>query len=88
MKSGVSQYYFAAQVVNGNERTASMEVSIDGGKTWLATERQDYNFFLISSGSGATSATIRVTSFAGKVVTVTNVPQTDNTLVTATSNYA
>jgi len=42
MKSGVSEYYFAAQVVNGHRRTASMSVSTDQGSTWQSTERQTY----------------------------------------------
>jgi len=61
MKSGVSQYWFSAQVVNASRRTAKMEVSTDQGKTWKAAQRTTYNFFEISSGVGASSAWIRVT---------------------------
>lgn len=61
MKSGSSQYWFAAQVVNGNRRTARMEVSTDQGRTWRAAQRTTYNFFEIGSGVGASSAWIRVT---------------------------
>ncbi|KAJ9622436.1 hypothetical protein H2203_006658 [Taxawa tesnikishii (nom. ined.)] len=56
MKSGVSQYWFSAQIVNGNLRTNKLEVSIDQGKTWKSTTRQTYNFFEISSGTGASTA--------------------------------
>ncbi|KAF2156157.1 carbohydrate-binding module family 63 protein [Myriangium duriaei CBS 260.36] len=88
MKSGVSQYWFSAQVVNGRRRTDKLEVSVDGGKTWLQTTRQTYNFFEISSGIGATTATIRVTSKTGTTVTVSNVPMQGDAVVTASSNYA
>jgi expansin len=87
LKSGVSEYWFSAQVVNGNDRTASMEVSTDGGSTWTSTDREDYNFFQISSGVGASSATVRVTSFGGVVVTVDNVSMTSDAVVKASSNY-
>ncbi|KAH9836430.1 carbohydrate-binding module family 63 protein [Teratosphaeria destructans] len=109
MKSGVSEYWFSAQVVNGNERTATMEVSTDGGSTWErwvpwvsvdargtfkeiltsppSTKRQDYNFFQISSGVGASTASIKVTSFGGSVVTVDDVSMTGDATATASANY-
>lgn len=61
MKTGVSQYWFSAQVVNANRRTSKMEVSTDQGRTWKAAQRQTYNFFEITSGVGASSAWVRVT---------------------------
>ena len=88
MKSGVSQYWFSAQVVNAHRRTSKMEVSIDQGKTWLSTTRQTYNFFEISSGAGATTAWIRVTSETGTQVVVENVSMTGDAKATATANYA
>ncbi|PSK45212.1 Papain inhibitor [Elsinoe australis] len=88
MKSGVSQYWFSAQVVNAKRRTTKMEVSIDGGKTYKSTNRQTYNFFEISSGAGAAKATIRITSETGSTVVVQNVPMTGDAVVTAGGNYA
>lgn len=88
MKSGVSQYWFSAQVVNAKRRTTKMEVSIDGGKTYKSTNRQTYNFFEISSGAGAAKATIRITSETGSTVVVPNVPMTGDVVVTAGGNYA
>jgi expansin len=61
MKSGVSQYWFSAQVVNGGRRTAKMEVSTNQGRSWQTAKRTEYNFFEITSGVGASSAWIRVT---------------------------
>jgi expansin (peptidoglycan-binding protein) len=88
MKSGVSQYWFSAQVVNAKLRTTKLEVSIDSGKTWKAATRTTYNFFEISSGSGSSVAWIRVTSEKGDTVVVKNVSQTGDVRVTATANYA
>lgn len=88
MKSGVSANWFSAQVVNAKRRTSKLEVSTDSGKTWKSTTRQTYNFFEISSGCGASTAWIRVTSETGSTVTVKNVSQTGDARATATANYS
>ncbi|KAF4556812.1 Hypothetical protein D9617_1g086940 [Elsinoe fawcettii] len=89
LKSGVSQYWFSAQVVNGKRRTTKLEVSTDAGKTYKAvSNRQTYNFFELSSGVGKTSAWIRVTSETGSQVVVKDVPMTSDKIVTAGGNYA
>jgi len=88
LKTGVSQYWFSAQVVNGHRRTAKMEVSTDGGKSWKGTSRTTYNFFEITSGVGASSAWIRVTSHTGTTVVVKNVPMQPDAIVKAGGNYA
>jgi expansin (peptidoglycan-binding protein) len=87
LKSGVSQYWFSAQVVNANRRTAKLEVSIDGGKTWKQAKRTDYNFFEIPSGVGAAKASVRVTSKDGKSVVVKDVAMTSDASVKAAGNY-
>ena len=88
MKSGVSQYWFSAQVVNAHRRTAKLEVSINQGQSWKRAQRTTYNFFEISSGVGASSAWIRVTSATGSRVVVKDVPMTSDALVKAGSNFA
>lgn len=87
MKSGVSQYWFSAQVVNANRRTTKLEVSINQGQSWKGTTRQTYNFFEISSGVGASTAWIRVTSESGSQVVVKNVPMQSDAIVKAGQNY-
>jgi expansin (peptidoglycan-binding protein) len=87
LKTGVSQYWFSAQVVNANRRTAKLEVSIDGGKAWKEAKRTDYNFFEIPSGVGAAKATIRVTSKDGKSVVVKDVAMTPDLSVEGPGNY-
>ncbi|KAK0285223.1 hypothetical protein LTR35_005425 [Friedmanniomyces endolithicus] len=88
MKSGVSEYWFSAQVVNAHRRTSKMEVSTNQGASWTTATRMTYNFFEISSGVGANSAWIRVTSQTGTTVVVKNVPMTSDAIVTAGGNYA
>lgn len=88
MKSGVSPYWFSAQVVNGKKRTAKLEVSTNKGKTWRKANRTEYNFFEITSGVGASSAWIRVTSQAGSRVVVKGVPMKGNAVKRAGKNYA
>jgi expansin (peptidoglycan-binding protein) len=86
LKSGVSQYWFSAQVVGANRRTTKLEVSTDG-KTWKAAARTDYNFFEIPSGVGAATAQIRVTGENGSVVVVKNVQMQSDISVKAGNNY-
>ncbi|KAH9828141.1 Carbohydrate-binding module family 63 protein [Teratosphaeria destructans] len=86
-KTGVSKDWFSAQVVNANRRTAKMEVSTDGGSTWMDTTRRDYNFFEIPAGTKCDSAWIRVTSPMGDVVTVKDVPMLPDFWVEADCNY-
>ena len=74
-------------MVNANRRTAKLEISTDGGKTYKAAKRTDYNFFEIPSGAGAAKATIRVTSKDGKSVVVKDVAMTSDLSVKGPSNY-
>ena len=63
-----------------------MEVSTDG-ETWTEATRTDYNYFEISSGVGADSASIRVTSATGDVIVVKDVPMQADQSVNASVNY-
>ncbi|RMY96989.1 hypothetical protein D0864_04956 [Hortaea werneckii] len=87
MKSGVSQYWFSAQVVGARRRTAKLEVSTDQGNTWQEAKRTTYNFFEISSGVGASSAWIRATSHVGTTVVVKDVQMTGDSVTKGPKNY-
>lgn len=87
LQSGVTQYWFSAHVVNANRRTAHMEVSTDGGATWMPTVREDYNYFVIEQGTGTGNVDVRVTSHVGSVVIVPNVPVFGDAVATAAKNY-
>ncbi|TKA30539.1 hypothetical protein B0A54_15833 [Friedmanniomyces endolithicus] len=63
-------------------------LQIHMGASWTTATRMTYNFFEISSGVGANSAWIRVTSQTGTTVVVKNVPMTSDAIVTAGGNYA
>jgi hypothetical protein len=86
-KDGVSAYWFSMQVVNANKGVKSLEVSTDGGSTWQATARQDYNFFENSMGFGTTTVDVKVTSVDGDVVIVKDVNVSSGDSTTASSNF-
>lgn len=86
-KSGTSPYWFSMQVINANEPVKSLEVSIDGGSTWKATQRQDYNFFENPSGFGTEKVDVRVTSVTGKVVTAKGVSIAADSETALSSNF-
>lgn len=88
MKTGTSQYWFSAQVVNTHRRTAKLEASTDGGKTWKEATRTTYNFYEITSGVGASTADIRVTSHVGTTVVIKGVPMQGDAVKAGPSNYA
>jgi expansin (peptidoglycan-binding protein) len=86
-KSGTSKFWFSMQVMNANVGVSKLEVSTDGGKSWKATTRQPYNFFENSSGFGADSVDVKVTSINGKTVVVNGVSVASNSLKTAGGNF-
>lgn len=75
------------QVVNANEPVKSLEVSTDGGSTWQATTRAEYNFFENSSGFGTSSVDVRVTSTSGSTVVVKDVGVGSDATTKAGSNF-
>lgn len=74
-EGGASQWWFSMQVTEANRPVKSLEVSVDGGKTWQQTQRRDYNFFqkLDRKGFGTKAVDIRVTSTSGKTIIIKNV---------------
>lgn len=87
-KSGTSAYWFSMQVVNSNRPVSKLEVSTDGGKTWQATTRTDYNFFEKSSGFGTSTVDVRVTSASGGTIKVSKVSIAPESKTTAASNFS
>ncbi|ORY68923.1 RlpA-like double-psi beta-barrel-protein domain-containing protein-containing protein [Pseudomassariella vexata] len=86
-KEGTSAYWFSMQVINANVPVTKLEVSTDGGSSWTATERQEYNFFENQSGFGTETVSIRITGEGGKTIVVDNVSIAANVEVTAASNF-
>lgn len=59
------------QVLNCNQPVTALDVSTDGGKSWQATTRKDYNYFQKAGGGGGfgtSSVTVRITCQDGKKV--------------------
>ncbi|KAF2205791.1 barwin-like endoglucanase [Delitschia confertaspora ATCC 74209] len=87
-KSGTSKYWFSMQVVNANIPVSKLEISTDGGKTWQATTRKEYNFFENPSGFGTETVDVRVTSTSGQAIVVKKVGVASGSSVTAGSNFS
>ncbi|KAF2823649.1 hypothetical protein CC86DRAFT_297793 [Ophiobolus disseminans] len=85
-KEGTSKYWFSVQVMNANVGVSTVEVSVDGGASWKATQRQEYNYFENPAGFGTDSVDIRVTGVNGKVVVVKGVSVVPEALKTAGGN--
>jgi expansin (peptidoglycan-binding protein) len=51
-KDGVNAWWFAVQIRNHRFAIASIELREDGATTWRTMARQDYNYFLLTSGPG------------------------------------
>jgi expansin (peptidoglycan-binding protein) len=80
------RYWFAIQVYNANQAITKLEVSSDG-KTWQSCVRQTYNYWLLASGTGTSTVSVRVTAENGVVVTTANVPTAGGKEVTAAKNF-
>lgn len=87
MHGGASKWWFSATVENARERTAKLEVSSDGGKTWQGTTFNNYNMFVLDGTLPGDTATVRVTSVTGSQVIVDNVVLKSEAITKASENY-
>lgn len=87
-KEGTSKYWFSMQVMNANVGVSKLEVSTDGGATWKATTRKEYNFFENPAGFGTDSVDVKVTSVSGTSIIVKGVSIAAQSTKTAASNFA
>ena len=67
-KDGTNQWWTAVQVQNHKLPIVSLEWSSDG-QSFLATQREDYNYFLDAAGFGDNPVTVRITAVDGQVLT-------------------
>jgi expansin len=65
-KEGSNPWWTAIQVRNHHKPIRKLEWL--KGLTWVEVPRQDYNYFVQSSGMGSLALTIRITSWDGEVV--------------------
>ncbi|PSN59895.1 rare lipo protein A [Corynespora cassiicola Philippines] len=86
-KEGTSPWWFSMQVMNANVGVSKLEVSTNGGSTWLPTQRQPYNFFEYAPGFRTETVDVKVTSVNGQSITVRGVSVAANTRREAASNF-
>ncbi|KAG9195952.1 hypothetical protein G6011_01073 [Alternaria panax] len=86
-KDGTSKHWFSMQVMNSNVPVSKLEVSTDGGATWQATTRKEYNYFENPAGFGTDSVDVKVTNGEGKSIVVKSVSIAASSKKTAGSNF-
>ena len=64
-KDGTNQWWAAILVENHALPITSLEWSLDGG-SWQQADRQDYNYFVVSSGLGTGPVSVRITAIDGQ----------------------
>jgi expansin (peptidoglycan-binding protein) len=84
-KDGVSQYWFAVQVTNSRLPIAKLEIK--NGSTFTEVERESYNYFVDSNGSGTGPVTVRVTSIDGQQLIDTLPPAEANVTSTGAAQF-
>jgi expansin (peptidoglycan-binding protein) len=87
-KEGTSKYWFSMQVMNSNVAVAKLKVSVDGGKTWKATTRKDYNYFENAAGFGTDTVDVKVTATSGSAIVVKSMGIAPQSTKTGPSNFA
>jgi expansin (peptidoglycan-binding protein) len=70
-KQGSNQWWTAVQLRNHSNRIAKFE--FQKGSTFVAVEREDYNYFVAASGMGPGPYTFRVTDVYGNQITDTDI---------------
>ncbi|KAF2137110.1 carbohydrate-binding module family 63 protein [Aplosporella prunicola CBS 121167] len=86
-KEGTSAYWFSMQARNLNLPVESLEVSTDGGSSWQATTRSEYNFFENQSGFGTETVDVRITSQSGEQIVVNDMAVTAGLTKAAGGNF-
>jgi len=68
-KDGTSQYWTAIQVRNHKLPIAKLE--IEKGGSFVAVNRESYNYFVLASGAGPGPVKVRITAASGQTLTDT-----------------
>ncbi|MBW0536818.1 hypothetical protein O181_076533 [Austropuccinia psidii MF-1] len=88
-KDGTSIYWFSMQAAGSNTPVKSLEVRTPNGSSWIATKREEHNYFTLVSGSTlnqSPTADISVTCTNGKSVVAKNVPLNGRRVFTISQN--
>lgn len=73
-KDGSNQWWTGVQVLNHRLPIAKLEFSQDGGQSFTEVPREDYNYFVTTSGFGAGSVQVRITATDGQTLVDTLPP--------------
>lgn len=76
------------QVVNSNIAISKLEVSTDGGSSWQATTRKDYNYFENPAGFGVDSVDVKVTAVDGRSIVIKGAACASDSSKAADGNFA
>lgn len=79
IKEGSSQYWIAVQVRNHTNKIEKLEYW--NGSVYINLPRQDYNYFLASSGLGIGPYKFRITDVYGNQIIEENIPLTVKTVI-------
>lgn len=85
-KEGSSAYWTAVQVRNHRIAVAKLEFR-DAQGQWQAMERQNYNYFVRSSGLGPGPYAFRVTDASGQVIEDADIPLRVNEEVSGSGQF-
>jgi expansin len=85
IKEGSSQYWTAVQVRNHKNKITKFEYLKNNA--YVQLPRQDYNYFLASSGMGVGPYTIRLTDVYGNQIVEQNIPLTLTTVLNGTKQF-
>jgi len=86
LNSGVSKYWFSAQIQGSNNPVQSLDVSQDHGETWQKTVSRDYNFFESSGAGFGELVDVKITCFNGGVIIMHDVDVSKEKKIWANSN--
>lgn len=85
IKEGSSQYWTAVQVRNHKNKLEKFEYW--NGTSYVALPRQDYNYFLASSGLGAGPYKFRLTDVYGNQIVEENIPLKITTVLNGSKQF-
>jgi hypothetical protein len=85
IKEGSSQYWLAIQVRNHRNKIEKLEYW--NGSAYLSLPRQNYNYFLASSGLGLAPYKFRITDVYGNQIVEEGVPLTITTVINGKNQF-
>jgi expansin (peptidoglycan-binding protein) len=85
VKDGSNQWWIGIQVRQHANIITKMEALVGG--TWKVLERQQYNYFLATSGLGVGPFTVRVTDYYGQVLTKTGITLSPEVVQSSTLQF-